>query len=129
MATAESITEELTRTPAATEELTATPALEITEKLTAAQALEQLETTAAEELTDAQAVALADELCYLELTKAQEDELFGDDDEPRPPLPPPSPPLYDFRPEALAPVAREALAAVRAAGAVSYTHLTLPTKA
>ena len=99
-----------TLTPAATEELTA-----ITEKLTAAQALEQLETTAAEELTDAQAVALADDLAYLELTKEQEDELFADD-EPKQPLPPPSPPLYDFRPEDLAPVAREALAAVRAAG-------------
>ena len=85
------------------------------EGLTAAQALEELETTAAEELTDAQAVALADELAYLELTKEQEDELFADD-EPKQPLPPPSPPLYDFRPEDLAPVAREALAAVRAAG-------------
>ena len=106
MATAESLTEELTEAPA----------LEITEKLTAAQALEQLETTAAEELTDAQAVALADELAYPELTKEQEDALFADDDEERPPLPPPSPPLYDFRPEDLAPVAREALAAVRAAG-------------
>ena len=99
----------------AAEELAGTPALEITEKLTAAQALEQLETTAAEELTDAQAVALADELAYLELTKEQEDELFADD-EPKQPLPPPSPPLYDFRPEDLAPVARQALAAVRAAG-------------
>ena len=99
----------------AAEELTGTPALEITEKLTAAQALKQLESTAAEELTDAQAVALADELAYLELTKEQEDELFADD-EPRPPLPPPSPPLYDFRPDTLAPVARQALAAVRAAG-------------
>ena len=98
----------------AAEDLTGTPALEITEKLTAAQALKQLESTAAEELTDAQAVALADDLAYPELTEAQEDALFADD-EPRP-LPPPSPPLYDFRPEALAPVARQALAAVRAAG-------------
>ena len=86
----------------------------LTEELTAAQALKELETTAAEELTDAQAVALADDLAYPELTEAQENELFADD-EPRP-LPPPSPPLYDFRPEALAPVARQALAAVRAAG-------------
>ena len=85
------------------------------ESLTAAQALKELESTAAEELTDAQAVALADDLAYPELTKEQENELFADD-EPRPPLPPPSPPLYDFRPETLAPVAREALAAVRAAG-------------
>ena len=107
--------EELTAATAATEELTGTPALEITEKLTAAQALQELETTAAEELTDAQAVALADDLAYPELTKEQEHALFADD-EPRPPLPPPSPPLYDFRPETLAPVAREALAAVRAAG-------------
>ena len=101
--------------PTAAEELTGTPALEITEKLTAAQALEEIESTAAEELTDAQAVALADDLAYPELTEAQENELFADD-EPKQPLPPPSPPLYDFRPEALAPVARQALAAVRAAG-------------
>ena len=85
------------------------------ESLTAAQALEEIESTAAEELTDAQAVALADDLAYPELTEAQENELFADD-EPKQPLPPPSPPLYDFRPETLAPVAREALAAVRAAG-------------
>ena len=87
----------------------------LTEELTAAQALKELESTAAEELTDAQAVALADDLAYPELTEAQEDALFADD-EPKQPLPPPSPPLYDFRPEALAPVARQALAAVRAAG-------------
>ena len=101
--------------PTAAEELTGTPALEITEKLTAAQALEEIESTAAEELTDAQAVALADDLASPELTEAQENELFADD-EPKQPLQPPSPPLYDFRPETLAPVAREALAAVRAAG-------------
>ena len=87
----------------------------LTEELTAAQALKELESTAAEELTDAQAVALADDLAYPELTEAQEDALFADD-EPKQPLPPPSPPLYDFRPETLAPVARQALAAVRAAG-------------
>ena len=85
------------------------------ESLTAAQALKQLESTAADELTDAQAVALAEDLAYPELTKEQEHALFADD-EPLPPLPPPSPPLYDFRPESLAPVAQQALDAVRAAG-------------
>ncbi len=89
-----------------------------TEELTAAQALKELESTAAEELTDAQALALAEDLAYPELKEAQEHELFAADDEPRPPLPPPSPPLYDFRPDTLAPVALKALAAVRAAGVV-----------
>ena len=70
---------------------------------------------ATESMTTAQALALVEDPATEELTEAQARALLADD-EPQQPLPPPLPPIYDFKPETLAPVARKALQAVRAAG-------------